>query len=170
MLHTLLVLGMLFSTIELKPGAKAKDFTVSALNGEKVSLAQLRGKVVLVNFWATWCAPCREELPQLAALQEKLQQRGFVVLAISVDNERENIAGFIKQNGIKLQAYWDRGKQVAKFYDPQTMPSSYLIDRNGVLRFIHSGYSPAELKRIQAEINQLLNQPAAAEAGLKNKS
>jgi peroxiredoxin len=169
--NALLVLGLLFSPSppELKSGAKARDFTVSSLAGEEISLAQLRGKVVLINFWATWCVPCREELPRLSALQEKLRQRGLVVLAISVDNERENISDFLRQNSVKLQAFWDRDKRISKLYDPQTMPSTYLVDRNGTLRFIHNGYSPSELKRIEAEISQLLKQPAPIDLSSKNK-
>ncbi len=170
--NVLLVIGLLFSSVlaGVKPGAKAKDFTVSALTGEEISLVQLRGQVVLINFWATWCAPCREELPRLAYLQAKYRQSGLTVLAISVDNERENITGFLQEHGLKLQAFWDRDKRVSRLYDPQTMPSSYLIDRKGTLRFLHNGYSPEELKRIEAEINQLLKPAAPPEASAKNKS
>ncbi len=166
----LLIIGWLFSTGDIKPATKAKDFTVSSLSGEKISLAQLRGKVVLLNFWATWCAPCREELPQLSALQEKLRARGLVVLAVSVDDERENIANFLQENGIKLPAWWDRDQRVSRLYNPQTMPASFVIDRNGVLRFVHNGYSASELKRLVAEINQLLGPRAPLDVGEKNKS
>jgi peroxiredoxin len=171
LINALLALGLLFSSspAESKTGTKAKDFTVSSLTGEEISLAQLRGKVVLINFWATWCMPCREELPRLSSLQEKLRMRGLVVLAISVDNERENIAEFLRQNGVKLQAFWDRDKRISRLYDPQTMPSSYVIDRNGSLRFIHNGYSDSELKQIDAEINQLLKQGAPIDMSPKNK-
>ena len=169
LINVLFMVGILFSAItaEVKPGAKARDFTITSLEGGEVALAQLRGKVVLLNFWATWCAPCREELPRLAHLQAKYQKHGLVVLAVSVDNERENIAGFIQEYSVKLQTYGDRDKRVSRLYDPQTMPSSYLIDRNGTLRFVHNGYSESELKRIEAEINQLLK---PADASAKSKS
>jgi peroxiredoxin len=171
LINALLVLGLLLSTApsELKTGTKAKNFTVSSMTGEETSLAQLRGKVVLINFWATWCVPCREELPRLSAMQEKLRQRGLIVLAISVDNERENVADFLQQNEIRLQPFWDRDKRISKLYDPQAMPSSYVIDRNGTLRFIHHGYSPSEIKQIEAEINQLLKQPLPVDISSKNK-
>ncbi len=169
--NILLFTGLLFSSFVAEPkiGTKAKDFTVSSLAGEEISLAQLRGKVVLLNFWATWCVPCREELPRLSALQEKLRQRGLVVLAISVDNERENISDFLLQNAVKLQTFWDRDKRISKLYDPQTMPSTYIVDRNGILRFTHNGYSPSELQRIEAELNRLLKQPSPIDMSTKNK-
>jgi peroxiredoxin len=138
-------------------GKKAIEFTLSDVNGEEVALQSFRGKVVLLNFWATWCGPCREEL--LDRMQEKFRQRGLAIVAVTVDNELENVRGFLKKYDLKLQALWDRRKKVADAYKVEKMPSSYLIDRNGVIRFVHRGYSPEELKRIEAEIDELLGKP-----------
>lgn len=140
-------------------GKKAVDFSLSAVNGENVTLQSLRGKVVLLNFWATWCGPCRQELPELARVQEKFRLRGLAVVAVTVDNEVENARSFLKKYDIRLQALWDKKKKVADAYLVEKMPSSYLIDRNGVVRFIHRGYTPEELKRIEAEIDDLLDKP-----------
>lgn len=138
-------------------GKKAVEFTLPAVNGETIALQSLRGKTVLLNFWATWCGPCREELPELARLQEKYRQRGLAVVAVTVDNELENVNSFLKKYDIKLQALWDKRKKTAGAYAVEKMPSSYLIDRNGIIRFIHRGYSPEELKRMEIEIDELLD-------------
>jgi peroxiredoxin len=138
-------------------GKRAAEFKLPAVSGEEVTLQNFRGKVVLLNFWATWCGPCREELPELARVQEKFRQRGLALIAVSVDNELENVRSFLKKYDLKLQAIWDRRKTVADAYAVEKMPSSYIIDRNGVIRFIHRGYSPEELKRIETEIDGLLD-------------
>lgn len=140
-------------------GKKAVEFTLPEVNGGEVALQSFRGKVVLLNFWATWCGPCREELPELGRVQEKFRKRGLAVVAVTVDNELENIRGFLKKYELKLQALWDRRKKVADAYKIEMMPSSYLIDRNGVIRFVHRGYSPEELKRLEAEIDEMLGKP-----------
>jgi peroxiredoxin len=140
-------------------GKKAVEFSLPAVSGGEVALQSFRGKVVLLNFWATWCGPCREELPELDRVQEKFRKRGLAVVAVTVDNELENIRGFLKKYDLELQALWDRRKKVADAYKVEKMPSSYLIDRNGVIRFVHLGYSPEELKRIEAEIDEMLGKP-----------
>jgi peroxiredoxin len=138
-------------------GKKAVEFSLPTVAGETMALQSWRGKVVLLNFWATWCGPCREELPELARVQEKFRQRGLTVAAVTVDNELENIRSFLKKYDVKLQVLWDKRKKVAKAYAVEKMPSSYLIDRNGVVRFIHRGYNSEELKRIETEIDELLD-------------
>jgi peroxiredoxin len=137
-------------------GKKAVEFTLPDVSGGEVTLQSFRGKVVLLNFWATWCGPCREELPELDRVQEKFRKRGFAVVAVTVDNELENVRSFLKKYNLKLQAGWDRRKKVADAYKVEKMPSSYLIDRNGVIRFVHLGYSAEELKRIEVEIDEML--------------
>lgn len=156
----ILALSLFAASPEAKIGGKARDFTLTSLKGKDVSLASLRGKVVLLNFWATWCAPCRKELPVLSLLQENLGKRGLAVVAVSVDNEMENAKSFVMKYNLKLEALWDRDKKVSQLYDPETMPSSYLIDRNGNLRYVHGGYDEKEWKRILAEIEELLEQKA----------
>jgi len=140
-------------------GKKAVEFTLPDVSGGEVALQSFRGKVVLLNFWATWCGPCREELPELDRVQEKFRKRGLAIVAVTVDNELENVRSFLKKYDLKLQALWDPRKKVVGAYGVEKMPSSYLIDRNGVIRFVHLGYSAEELKRIEAEIDEMLGKP-----------
>jgi peroxiredoxin len=140
-------------------GKKTVDFTLPDVSGGEATLQSFRGKVVLLNFWATWCGPCREELPGLQRVQEKFRKRGLAVVAVTVDNELDNVRSFLKKYDLKLQALWDRRKKVVEAYGVEKMPSSFLIGRNGVIRFIHLGYSPEELKRIEIELDELLGKP-----------
>jgi peroxiredoxin len=157
---TLTIVLTLFGNSSNNPvGKKALDFSLPSANGEVIALQNFRGKVVLLNFWATWCGPCREELPELTRLQQKFYKQGLVVIPVTVDNELENVHDFVKKYEIKLQTLWDQRKKVAAAYGVERMPSSYVIDRNGILRFIHRGYSLEELKRIEAEIDELLDKP-----------
>lgn len=154
----------------IKIGQKAGDFVLPAASGETISLASQRGRVVLINFWATWCGPCQEELPELARLQSKYRERGLSILAISVDNEPENVKTFLKKYDIKLLGLWDRDKKTAEAYAVEAMPSSYLVDRNGIVRAIYRGYDPKEFKRLEAEVEALLAKAAVNGAGASIKS
>lgn len=140
----------------------AKDFTLTDSSGRKVSLHDFYGKVVLLNFWATWCTPCRDELPALERMQKRFAKRGFVVVAVSVDNEAENIHQFVRKFDLKLLTLWDKDKRVAGSYDVKRMPSSYLIDRRGKIRAVHYGYSPEGLKRMKSEAEDLLDEKVPA--------
>lgn len=155
---------------KIKIGEKARDFALPGTSGETISLASQRGRVVLINFWATWCGPCQEELPELDRLQNKFRERGLSILAISVDNEPENVKAFLKKYDIKLLGLWDRNKKTAEAYAVEAMPSSYLVDRDGVVRAIYRGYDPKEFKRLETEVETLLAKSAANATSASTKS
>ena len=119
----------------------AKDFTIQD-SDRTVSLGQLRGKIVVLNFWATWCPPCVEEMPSLVGMQKKLQERGVEVLAVSVDDDAEAYHKFLKDHSIDLLTVRDPGQKndtgvsapVASKYGTFKFPESYIIDRKGVIR------------------------------------
>src|ERR1700712_4599792 len=120
--------------------APAPDFTLRGADGRNVRLDELRGQVVLVNFWATWCGPCREEMPRLNALYEKYRKSGFVMLGVNIDDDpRTAIATAAKLN-VSFPVLLDTDKKVSKLYDLNTVPSTVVIDRDGKLRFLHPGY------------------------------
>ncbi len=108
------------------------DFTLKDLNGKQWTLSALRGKVVLVNFWATWCPPCRKEMPDIDALYKQFGPKGFVVLAIS-DEKPETVSSFIEKNGYSYNILLDPGRTVNNSYGVQGIPKSFIYDRRGHL-------------------------------------
>lgn len=163
-----------FNGNALKVGDKAKNFTLKTFTGETVSLSDHQGKVVLLDFWASWCTPCREEMPYLDLLQKTYGREGFVVLAINIDNQPKNALEFLKRHGIKLTPLWDEKKEVAAAYNLPAMPSAVLIDQRGVIRFIQSGFQVEDFQKYKREIEKLLRegrrksttQPAGEKQGL----
>jgi len=114
-------------------GTPAPDFTVQD-SDRKVSLDQLRGKVVVLNFWATWCPPCIEEMPSLVQMQQKMKGKGVEVLAISVDADRDAYNDFLKQHNVDLLTVRDADQKSNNLYGTFKFPETYIIDRQGVLR------------------------------------
>ena len=112
-------------------GEIAPDFTLSDQSGRQQRLSDLRGNVVLVNFWATWCPPCREEMPSLQALQDKLGQRDLRILALSVDDSWETVNQFMKETGFTIPVYSDFNRQISSRYGTTQYPETYLVDKNG---------------------------------------
>jgi peroxiredoxin len=143
-------------------GKPAPDFAVAAVaNGKgKVSLDSLHGKVVLLDFWGTFCEPCKKSFPKLQDLYTKYGDSGLRILGVSEDeaDDKDKIPEFASTYGAKFTLGWDRDKNVARSYKPETMPSSFLIDKNGVVRFAHVGYHDGEEVEIDKEIKELLGQ------------
>jgi peroxiredoxin len=113
--------------------SKAADFTLKDINGRAVSLSSLRGKVVLLNFWATWCPPCKAEMPSMNRLYNELRPRGFEILGISTDSSLLYVRDFLSKNRIDFQILFDEGKTVSRQYRVFSMPTTFLIDRNGII-------------------------------------
>jgi cytochrome c biogenesis protein CcmG/thiol:disulfide interchange protein DsbE len=143
-------------------GKPAPSFTVAAVvNGKgKVSLGSLHGKVVLLDFWGTFCEPCKKSFPKLQDLYTKYGDSGLKIVGVSEDeaDDKDKIPDFASTYGAKFTLGWDRDKQVARSYKPETMPSSFLIDKNGVVRFAHVGYHDGEEVEIEKEVKELLAQ------------
>jgi len=108
------------------------DFTLTGLDGKPYTLSALRGKVVLLNFWATWCPPCRKEMPDMEKLYQRLQAKGFVVLAIS-DEERDTVAGFEEKQKYTFPILLDPDRKVNTAFNVEGIPKSFLFDRDGKL-------------------------------------
>ena len=141
-------------------GKPAPDFSVGAVaNGKgKVALSDLRGKVVLVDFWGTFCEPCKKSFPKLQGLHTKYAASGLKIVGISEDegDDKGSIPGFANTYGAKFMLGWDEDKSIARSYKPETMPSSFLIDKNGVIRYAHVGYHDGEEVEVEKEIKELL--------------
>jgi peroxiredoxin len=110
----------------------ASGFTLTALDGKTYSLDTLRGKVVLLNFWATWCPPCRREMPDMDKLYQRLASKGLVVLAVS-DEKRETVEGFLAKQNYTFPVALDEGRKVNSAFGIQGIPNSFLFDREGKL-------------------------------------
>jgi peroxiredoxin len=143
-------------------GNPAPDFAVKIVSGAKgtVSLKSLRGKVVLVDFWGTFCEPCKKSFPKLQDLNTKYGASGLRIVGISEDeaDDKDKIPGFADTYGAKFTLGWDEDKSIARAYKPETMPSTFLIDKRGVVRFAHVGYHDGEELHIEKEVKELLQQ------------
>ena len=129
--------------IEAQPavelGHYAPDFTLPALTGEPVTLSDWRGQTVLLKFWASWCAPCRVEMPLLQATYEAYSDEGLVVLAVNLEEEKRRVAAFVEDLGLLVPVLLDEKADVGTLYRVRGAPTTYFIDRDGVIRQRHVG-------------------------------
>jgi cytochrome c biogenesis protein CcmG, thiol:disulfide interchange protein DsbE len=114
-------------------GSAAPDFTVQDA-ARKVTLSQLKGQIVVLNFWATWCPPCIEEMPSLVQMQQKMKDKGVTVLAVSVDADAAAYRSFLEDHNVNLLAVRDPDQKANDLYGTFKFPETYIIDRNGVVR------------------------------------
>jgi peroxiredoxin len=121
-------------------GKLAADFTLKDLKGDKISLASLRGKVVFLNIWATWCAPCREEMPSIESLYKDFKsKKDFVVLAVSQDTDDDTVRPFVEQNHLQFTVLLDPRNEVGERYDVNGIPETFIIGRDGRIVAHHVG-------------------------------
>jgi peroxiredoxin len=139
-------------------GGRAPEIGLNDLDGRPMRMNELRGKVVLVDFWASWCAPCRQEFPVLQRLHQRFASQGLVIVGVSVDNELRNVRDFLRRNPASFRIVHDPRKEVAGRYGGRAMPSSYLIDRRGIVRFYHPGFRAGDAAQLEREVQQLLAQ------------
>lgn len=137
-------------------GALAPEIGLHDLQGKPVRVSDLRGRVVLVDFWASWCAPCREELPVLETLYRKFRDKGLVVIAVGLDKEAANLAKFLRATPLSFPVVHDADGAVANRYAPPKMPSSFLIDRKGLVRHLHAGFKASDKTLLERQIAALL--------------
>ncbi len=137
-------------------GQSGPVFALDRVAGGSFDMAKLRGKVVVVDFWATWCEPCKKSFPKLQELYVKYQASGIEIVGISEDDEKTGIPEFTSTYGAKFPVVWDSGKKVAGKWQPKSMPATFIVDRNGVVRFAHLGYHDGEEAEIEKEVKSLL--------------
>lgn len=150
----LFVANTLIASTELL-GKQAPDFTLRSDQGDNKKLSEYRGKVVLINFWASWCGPCQQELPKLAELRQLHEEYDFELLAVNIDEEPEKALKLASKLGINFPVLFDEEKRVSKLYDIDAMPMTILIDRNGDVRYLHRGYKESYLSLYQQQIKKL---------------
>jgi len=165
MLHLRLLRGLALTALvftvgsigaAVTPQSTAPDFTLRSGEGRNLRLQEQRGRVVMVNFWATWCGPCRQEMPHLNRLYDKYKSSGFVLLGINIDDDPANAAALAAKLGVSFPVLYDTDKRVSRLYDLNTMPSTVLIDRDGTVRQLHRGYVNGYENTYEQQIRELL--------------
>ena len=137
---------------------RAPDFTLPSSAGPNLRLQEQRGQVIMLNFWATWCGPCRREMPQLDRLYEKYRSAGFLLLGVNVDEDQRNAIGVFTKLGVHFPVLFDTKQKVSRLYDLSTMPSTVLIDRDGRVRYVHLGYKEGFEDTYDKQIAELLRE------------
>jgi peroxiredoxin len=138
-------------------GNPAPAFTLTSVNTSgSVSMSSLEGQVVIVDFWGTFCEPCKKSFPKLQELYAKYKGNGLTVVGISEDDEKDGIAAFGGSYGAKFPLVWDETKSVAGKWNPGSMPATFIVDRKGVVRFFHHGYREGDEVEIEQQIKSLL--------------
>jgi peroxiredoxin len=146
------------TALAVEPSNPAPNFTLPDSRGENVSLADLKGQVVLINFWATWCGPCRKEMPQLEALSERYGDLGFTLLGVNVEDNPKRAKKWLQETPVSFDILFDTANKVSKLYDVVAMPSTFIVDKAGKLRYVHHGYQPGTENDYQSEIRALLTE------------
>jgi thiol-disulfide isomerase/thioredoxin len=131
-------------------------------DAKNYNLQQFKGKVVYVDFWASWCAPCVQSFPFMNSLEHEFKDKDFKVLAINMDESAVDAQNFLKEHSAKFTVLNGSDQRCAKAFDVKAMPSSYLIDRNGVIRHEHLGFRAGETGQLQQFIKQLLSESPAS--------
>jgi thiol-disulfide isomerase/thioredoxin len=155
---SVLIVTTLLASNALAGGATAPDFALPARDGSTVRLSELRGQVVMINFWATWCGPCRQEMPLLVQLQSKYEPLGFTLLAVNVEPDSAAAVDWLKGVAADLPVLFDRKNAVAESFGVQGMPSSVFVDRTGNVRYVHRGYKPGDESKYADMIRSLVKE------------
>jgi peroxiredoxin len=137
---------------------KAPNFTLKSNTGKNIKLSELRGQVVLLNFWASWCGPCRQEMPLLEKLQQRYSALGFTVLGVNVEEDSSKAKTLLKDIPVSFPILFDTQNIVSKQYNVSAMPSTVMIDRDGNMRYLHKGYKPGDEAQYKKWVKQLVKE------------
>ena len=136
----------------------APNFTLKSLSGKNLKLSEMTGNVVLINFWASWCGPCREEMPLLNALHKKYEPLGFTVLGVNVEEQTDLARGFLNDFPVDFPVLLDKKNEVSKLYNVIAMPTTVVVDRDGNMRFIHKGYKRGDEEKYRKMVKKLVRE------------
>jgi peroxiredoxin len=138
--------------------ATAPDFTLRSSEGGNLRLQEQRGQVVMVNFWASWCGPCKQEMPHLSRLYDKYRSAGFVLWGVNIDEDPNAANSTMARLGLKFPVLLDSDKAVSKNYDLGSMPATVLIDRDGRVRYLYKGYRDGMEAEYERQIRALVKE------------
>lgn len=136
----------------------APDFTLESRSGENIRLEDHRGEVVMLNFWASWCGPCRQEMPLMDDIYSRYQDLGFTILAVNVDENRDEALRFLDKVPVNYPILYDPESSVSELYEVPAMPTTLMIDRDGNARYIHYGYKPGYEDEYETQIRELVRE------------
>jgi len=154
-----LVLGLAALPSHAEDKMAAPDFTLKSLSGTNIKLSELRGDVVMINFWASWCGPCLQEMPALEHIHQRYKDLGFTLLGVNVEQDLREAKAYLKKIDITFPILFDVTNQVSAEYEISGMPTTYLVDRDGNLRKLYIGYQPGISEdTYQREIKALLKE------------
>ena len=147
--------GLASSGMEGRP---APDFALKSSTGQNLRLSEYRGDVVMINFWATWCGPCRQEMPLLDELYSRYQRVGFNLLGVNIDDDSGRAMDMINELGVSFPVLFDSSKEVSRLYEVDAMPVTVIVDREGNVRHVHQGYKPGYEQKYLDEVRSLLRE------------
>jgi peroxiredoxin len=136
----------------------APSFSLPSRSGDMVSLESLKGQVVMINFWASWCGPCRQEMPLLDQMYKRYSSLGFTLLGVNVEADAKDAEKWLANTPVSFPILFDKENKVSKLYDVNAMPSTVFIDRKGNLRYLHRGYKPGDEGQYLNQIRALLKE------------
>lgn len=136
----------------------APDFTLKSRSGKNLRLSDFRGQVVMLNFWASWCGPCRQEMPLLEEMSKKYSRLGFTLLGVNVDEDSSKGLKLLEKIPVTFPILFDNKSEVSEMLNVDAMPTTYLIDRDGNIRFHHRGYKPGYEQSYEKQIKQLVRE------------
>lgn len=137
---------------------KAPNFTLKSNSGKNVKLSELRGQVILLNFWASWCGPCRQEMPLLEKLHKRYNALGFTVLGVNVEEDPRKAQTLLKHIKVSFPILFDTKNKVSNLYKVSAMPSTVMIDRDGNMRYLHKGYKPGDEAQYKKWVKKLIKE------------
>jgi peroxiredoxin len=156
--RTAALLAVTLPAFAITTSAPAPQFSLAARGGKTVNLAQYKGQVVMINFWATWCGPCRQEMPLLESIYKKYNKMGFTLLGVNVEPDPKAADGWLKATPVSFPILFDTKSEVSKMYEVAGMPSTVIVDRKGNVRVIHRGYKPGDENVYQDNIRKLVRE------------
>jgi len=142
----------------VKVAQPAPDFTLKSLSGPNLRLEEYRGRVVLINFWASWCGPCRQEMPILDRLHQRYEDTGFAVLGVNVEGKVDPAQEIVDKTKVTFPVLIDEGQTVSELYELEAMPSTVVVDRDGVVRYVHRGYKPGDEAKYVEVVKKLIRE------------
>ena len=153
--------SLLFLALNIHAGTitgKAPDFTLKSNSGKNIRLSDLRGQVVMINFWASWCGPCRQEMPILDHLYSRYGKLGFTLIGVNVEQDSSKANAYLKDIPVSFPILYDTENKTSKLYNVNAMPTTVMVDRNGNMRFIHHGYKPGYENDYKKQIKALIRE------------